>query len=266
MWWVSTSAAYSSVQDFNPECVPVSDAEKAVLLHEIKEYENSYRFQIKIDETFGRRTADIRQGAILKYLTTNVLRKDMAVLDLGCAAGNLLKLVSEELKRLGSPGNMTGVELVPGWVKSGNKALHGRAFIVEGDATEFSLGNPSPQYDLVMMNDSLEHVMTNRYACLFKSISEHASKPGSFVYFHIPAPATQLDDRGQYFENVVPPHVIIQGLASYGFELYNFEQDTGTKRNSDVIMNRHGTPKYVHVLFRKAATSDVFWSSQNEHI
>jgi SAM-dependent methyltransferase len=254
-------------QGFNPVCVPLLESEKLSLLHEIKEYEKSYRFQEKLDETRGLRAPDPRQGSIAKYLARNALRKNMSILDLGCAAGNLLKLVSKELERLGGQGNLTGIELVPGWVTGGNQALNGTAHIIEGDVTDFKLGSPPPQYDLLMMNDALEHVLTTRYACLFKAISEHTTKPGSFVYFHIPAPATQLLDHEQYFENVVPPHVLISGLAAYGYELYNFEQDTGTRSrfNFKTIMNGYGTAKYLHILFRKPATKKVFKSSQNQH-
>jgi len=201
----------------------------------------------------------------LDYLKRHVLRKDLSVLDLGCAAGNPLRLISNELVRLGGYGNLTGIELVPGWVSAGNQALENFAKIVEGDVTKFSLGSPLPQYDLVMMNDVMEHIMTNRYACLFRSIAMHAMKPGTFIYFHIPSPLTQLYDTGQYFENVVPPHVIIDGLATFGYEIYDFEQDVDTLIRGKTVRNQAGSSKYIHMLFKKSTTFKVFSSSQKEH-
>lgn len=246
-----------NIADFEPVCTPLTDTENAVIQKEISDYENNHRFEAKILEVQGLKKVDSRQQAIVKYLQGTVFRSCLSVLDLGCAAGSPLRLVSDALASMGGHGNLTGIELVPGWVTAGNKALQNVATLVEGDVTDFFLGSPAPQYDLVMMNDVLEHVMTKRYACLFQTISIHTTRPGSFVYFHIPAPLTQLNERGQYFENVVPPHVIVQGLATYSFELYDFSQD-----HEIGVLNSHGTPKYIHMLFRKAETPNVFSSAE----
>ena len=85
------------------------------------------------------------------------------------------------------------------------------------------------------------------------------------MYFHLPSPTTQLYDRGQYFENVVPPHLIVAGLATFGFELHVYEQDVDTKINGKTVMALHVKPvnKYVHLLFRKT-NEDVFRSKTSE--
>lgn len=249
------------VEQFNPQCQPKSTAAEEVLLREIYDYEKNHRFKTKIIEVRGLKAPDPRQHAILNFLKENVLAKDMSVLDMGCAAGNVLKLVSESLTGMGGYGNLTGIELVPGWVTEGNKALQGIAKLHRGDSTELYLGG---KYDLMMMNDVLEHVMTDRYGCLFANIDKYA-KEGSYVYFHLPSPTTQLYDRGQYFENVVPPHLIVVGLATFGFELHAYEQDVDTKINGKTVMARHDKPvtKYVHLLFRKTS-EDVFRSKTSE--
>jgi len=148
----------------------------------------------------------------------------------------------------------TGVELVPGWVAAGNEALGGTAQLFEGDITDFTFALPAPTYDLIMMNDSMEHIMANRYACLFRRLRQY-TKPGSVVYIHVPSPETQLDDKGQYFENVVPPHLLIEGMAAYGFQLRHYGQDMRTLNG---IKNRRGTYKYVDILFQRASTDEVF--------
>jgi hypothetical protein len=148
----------------------------------------------------------------------------------------------------------TQVELVPGWVAAGNEALGGTAQLFEGDITDFTFALPAPTYDLIMMNDSMEHIMANRYACLFRRLRQY-TKPGSVVYIHVPSPETQLDDKGQYFENVVPPHLLIEGMAAYGFQLRHYGQDMRTLNG---IKNRRGTYKYVDILFQRASTDEVF--------
>ncbi len=96
--------------------------------------------------------------------------------------------------------------------------------------------------------------MANRYACLFRRLRQY-TKPGSVVYIHVPSPETQLDDKGQYFENVVPPHLLIEGMAAYGFQLRHYGQDMRTLNG---IKNRRGTHKYVDILFQRASTDEVF--------
>ena len=96
--------------------------------------------------------------------------------------------------------------------------------------------------------------MANRYACLFRRLRQY-TKPGSVVYIHVPSPETQLDDKGQYFENVVPPHLLIEGMAAYGFQLRHYGQDMRTLNG---IKNRRGTYKYVDILFQRASTDEVF--------
>lgn len=248
---------------FNPTCSPIDEGS---ILKEIKDYEHNHRFKRKIAEVRGEVAPDERQPAIVKFLRhRKVLEKDMAVLDLGCAAGSPLRLVSQALNTLGGYGNLTGIELVPGWVDAGNAALAGIATLIRGDATNFDLGSPAPQYDLVMLNDVLEHVMPARYACLFESMARHAQRRGAYLYFHIPTPITQLTDTGQYFENVVPPHIIIEGLARYGFELVVYEPDMTVNSRGKRMLNSRHLPKYVHMLFQKAPDIRVFKGAQKEN-
>ena len=177
---------------------PLTQEDKAALRKEILDYEGNWRFHQKIQEVQGLRAPDPRQPAILAFFKEkNLLKKGMSVLDLGSAAGSMLKLVKHELDGLGGHGILTGVELTPGWVEAGNAALRPDATILEGDATDFTFALPASSYDFVMMNDSMEHIITSRYACLFERLKKYTS-PGSLVYMHVPSPETQLDDQHQH--------------------------------------------------------------------
>mmetsp|Transcript_15247 Transcript_15247/g.45612 ORF Transcript_15247/g.45612 Transcript_15247/m.45612 type:complete len:293 (+) Transcript_15247:89-967(+) len=254
--------AAAVVAEYNDICTPLTEEEKAALQKEISDYKHNPRFPQKIAEVQNKRRPDPRQPAILHFFEQHhMLRRGMTVLDLGSAAGNPLKMVRDKLAQMGGHGTLTGIELVPGWVEAGNAALGNTAHLFEGDVTDFTFELPEASYDLIMMNDSMEHIITSRYACLFERLNKY-TRPGSLVYMHVPSPETQLDDRGQYFENVVPPHVIIHGMAKHGFQLYFYGQD---QRTLGGIKNARHTYKYVDIVFKRPSTSAVFDSGAGAH-
>ena len=50
-------------------------------------------------------------------------------------------------------------------------------------------------------------------------------------------------------------HLLIEGMAAYGFQLRHYGQDMRTLNG---IKNRRGTYKYVDILFQRASTDEVF--------
>ena len=106
----------------------------------------------------------------------------MTVLDLGSAAGNPLKMVRDKLAQMGGHGTLTGIELVPGWVEAGNAALGNTAHLFEGDVTDFTFELPEASYDLIMMNDSMEHIITSRYACLFERLNKYRLRRRKMIF------------------------------------------------------------------------------------
>ena len=114
------------------------------LRDEVVEYSRDpMRFLPKIDEVRGAREPDPRQPGILAFLRRHALRGGkQSVLELGRAAGNVLRLVLTELERRGGPGAAVGVELVPGWALAASRYLrHWNATVVNADITEVDLGS-----------------------------------------------------------------------------------------------------------------------------
>ena len=106
------AASKANVQTFEDVCVPTTEEEKAVLAKEVTSYMHNWRYKLKIREVQGLAKPDPRQPAILAYLVRHrLLRKGMNVLDLGSAAGSVLKMVRDELDKNGGHGVLTGVEL-----------------------------------------------------------------------------------------------------------------------------------------------------------
>ncbi|KAI8462846.1 MAG: S-adenosyl-L-methionine-dependent methyltransferase [Monoraphidium minutum] len=241
-------------------CTAKSGNDEKALAEEIKDYERSARFRVKIDEVRGLRASDTRQASIVAWLQANVLVDGQSLLDLGCAAGNVIKTVNASMADRGGLGKIVGVELVGGWASVAREALPG-ATILEGDITEVDIPSSLGSFDVVLLNDVLEHVQGSRHGCLMRQI-QRATHVGSAVYMHTPSPETQLVEAGQYYENVIRHHEIIYLMALAGFQLEKFEFDTSTNcgTNADHIkipsFSRakcivNGVPKYYHMLFRR---------------
>lgn len=283
-------------QYFDTNCVKRSAADLAKLKREVTSYENSPLFQIWVKDALAQKKPDARYPAIVGFLRSHVLLPSYSVLELGCAAGAVLRHVAEALTSMGGHGDLAGVELVPGWVEVAKRAVP-NASIINADFTDIDqikLG--SEQFDLVMLNDVLEHAMVHRHACLFNVISKLSKPSTGAVYFHVPTPETQIAEGKsaghQFYENVVPYHQVINGMAAFGFELELFQLDrdtdcgTGKENTLAAEMERsrqrgqrpttkalgakcsfgpnlHRHPKYAHLLFRRSEEKSLVLASQS---
>lgn len=261
-----------------PECVEKTLDETAELQKEIEDYEKSEKFFNKITEVKGGAKISSVHSAIVDYVTSNILKPGFSVLELGAAAGVIIGRIFDaynkidELRKL-PRGRFQGVELVDGWVAFANQHFAGNISFVKGDITEFDLGH-NGTFDLIIMADVMEHVQKNRYSCLLQKLSE-VTHPGSIVYMHTPTPEAQLKDARQYFENVLPHHLLVAGMASAGFELVEFIHDKTSKchtwsrlrhvRKSPVLPKglrggrcyQNGWLKYYHATFVRVDQPEV---------
>jgi ubiquinone/menaquinone biosynthesis C-methylase UbiE len=113
-------------------CIPITPEQKASLQKEVKDYEANFRFVWKMDEVKGleltanpydlsiedKYRVNPHHTAIDKYLREKVLQPDWSVLELGCGAGMMLRMVQQAYDRgIGAHKEIVGVELVTGWVK-----------------------------------------------------------------------------------------------------------------------------------------------------
>jgi 2-polyprenyl-3-methyl-5-hydroxy-6-metoxy-1,4-benzoquinol methylase len=261
-----TTVDITNVQEAVTVCIPITPEQKAALSKEISDYEKSSRFTLKVKEVQGKERVAQHHIAINKYLKEKVLQPGWSVLELGCAAGMMLKMVQEayESGGIGAHQELVGVELVTGWVKFA-QSYHKSIKVFEGDITEFTLPDPYARktFDFVMLNDVAEHIQKERYGCFFANLAS-LTHEGSIVYMHTPTPQAQLRDKGQYVENVLPHHYLFMGMALAGFELVTFEHDLDTlcreksaKESIPRGINKarciyNGWPKYYHAVFRKS--------------
>jgi SAM-dependent methyltransferase len=247
-------------------CRPLTDMAKHELANAVALYETDSRYEVKQAEARGERDLDTRAHACLRFLRERVLVKGQSVLDLGCAAGAALKHIQIILTELGGHGKLVGVELVPGWVQEARRLFEPSMSFYNADITEFNLDET---FNVITLHDVIEHVQPERLFCLVHKLKK-ASRPGTAVYFHVPSPETQLADDGQFFENVLPFHILVDLMATAQFQLEYFSYDTYTDcdrhggvsgfstRNMNASCVVNGAPKYAHMLFRFTDQEQVF--------
>lgn len=261
-----------SVQDIVTKCLPMTEKQKIDLASEIKDYMNSPKFHQKINEVKSNEATPIHTS-IAKYLTDHVLQANWSILELGCAAGMMLQMVGDACKgdaNLGSARDLVGIELTTGWVKFAENHFDDIS-IYEGDITDFDLPAPytTVTFDFVMLNDVMEHIQKDRYGCFFDMIKKKTHR-GSVVYMHTPTPEFQLTETDQYYENVLPHHHVILGMALAGFELVALDHDmevgclsrTPTLHVPKRIQCAHSPPGkwplFYHMIFHRSADDRVF--------
>ena len=265
----------TNAMQFVRSCEAKTKDERDKLVAEIQKYEKSTKFFEKIREAKGEIGATAGHKGIVTYLREKILQPGWSVLELGCAAGGMLRFVQDYYHTQSFPhGSLVGVELVTGWVNFA-QTYYKDIKIYEGDITEFAIPEPykGTTFDMVMLNDVMEHIEKKRYGCLFSQLDK-VTHPGSIVYMHTPSPMTQIADRGQYFENVVPHHFVVMGMAMSGFELVQFEHDVDTvcdggHKDLPRLLNSakcyyNGWPKYTHQVYRKVHDSAVLNVSSSE--
>jgi hypothetical protein len=84
---------------------------------EAAHYEKIKKFKAKIREAKGEAPVASPHASVIKFLSEKMLDPGMSILELGCAAGVMLKLVKQAyVDGIGGYGDLVGVELVQGWV------------------------------------------------------------------------------------------------------------------------------------------------------
>lgn len=262
-------------------CVAVNEQTRADMAREIEHYTSTKKFRRKIYEAnrieHPKQAKSMRRyDSMLKFLEKHVLEGQRRLLDLGCAAGAMIKWMGNIHRQMGGPPlEAVGIELVPGWVENANKHFPQYRFF-QGDITE-EIPGVSETFDVITLNDVMEHIIVERYGCLFQNLKRY-SHAGTLVYMHVPCMETQIQEgrnkRGQYFENIVSQNQLIAGMRCAGFELVRFEFDEtilGHQFTHDTCLSpspdgsasreclreKKGYPKYYHILFRQSYDSTV---------
>lgn len=147
---------------------------EAALLKEAAAYENSPKFRHKIAELRGER----RIEPAIERLLGVLVQQGTSVLDLGAGAGNVARMAKA---RAGKGARVSGVELVPGWVRAATSVVPDVDFH-QGDLTAARL---NATFDLILMLDSMEHIPPFRRPQLWRTLRTHAA-PGATLYMHLP--------------------------------------------------------------------------------
>ncbi|MEN6449994.1 MAG: class I SAM-dependent methyltransferase [Thermoguttaceae bacterium] len=143
------------------------------------------------------------------------LPKTARILDFGCGWG-------QQLLGLWCAGyrNIEGVELVPEQARLANESSQGRISVHCMDGRQFLAGRPEA-YDLVILNDVLEHIAVSDAVALLVQIRD-SLVPGGRIVIRVPNMASLLASYSRYLDIT---HVagytefsLMQALDQAGFQ------------------------------------------------
>ncbi len=119
------------------------------------------------------------------------LAKDAAILDCGCGYGHQLYALS----KMGFT-NLTGIELTEGSYAIAKLELSGMADVEHAEAFDYLRTCPG-QFDLILLNDVLEHVPREK-TLEFLQLIRDALRPQGMVTIRVPNMASLLAQHSMY--------------------------------------------------------------------
>ena len=105
----------------------------------------------RLAEVYDRRWATYVEGSVRETLRRTDLRKDDAILDVGCGTGTLLAAIAER----GPGARLTGIDLSPAMLAVARTKLGGRASLVAGEAGRLPFTDR--RFDLVLSSSALHY-------------------------------------------------------------------------------------------------------------
>lgn len=150
-------------------------------------------------------------------------RRDAAILDVGCGQGR-------QLFELWCAGyrDLEGIEISEAQASAARKAAAGRVRIHLGEAGSFLAGR-TQCYDLVILNDVLEHLPLEAGAALLRAMRD-ALRPGGTVVVRTPNMATLGAAWSRYLDLThvlgFTEYSLVQLLEDAGFAEVRFYRDS----------------------------------------
>jgi ubiquinone/menaquinone biosynthesis C-methylase UbiE len=93
-----------------------------------------------------------RKWSVIRGLTDNTSQQPDAILEIGCAAGHLTKLISEHYPK----AKVTGIDVYKAAIYKANRMFPKLTFLV---ADAHKLPFPENSFDLVISSETIEHVV-----------------------------------------------------------------------------------------------------------
>lgn len=167
---------------------------------------------------------NIRHRSILHRMLRAGLRKDHAVLEIGCGVGTLTSLVARKVRQ----GSLLSVDISPHAIALARKRFQGndRVSFLVSDMSDFSVDR---KFDFIILPDVLEHIPEEQHEGLFATLAGHLA-PGGVIAIHIPDPFCLMwlhKERPEALQIVDQPLAILpmaERFARHGLLLDRYER------------------------------------------
>ncbi len=175
--------------------------------NKIIEFYNNFLPHLKQDHAGNN-----QRLAKVKTKLSQLVKKDMTILDIGCGTG----ITSKFMAQLG--GKVTAVDIAPKLIEYAKKeSKHKNVKYICQDVTTLDL---KKTFDLIVIVDCLEHITEEKIWWPFIDVIRRHTNKKTIIFLNIPAAQFQ-----KYMKEYHPGRLqIIDEVWSYGKIIFNFNE------------------------------------------
>lgn len=172
-----------------------------------------YRSQGLVDPRTYTKT---RSYFLRNYAALLPVKKDSAILDAGCGAGQFLNFL-----KLEGYTNLTGIDLSEAMLEIGRTVTHLQT-LWQTDVESYFLANPENKFSCIVANDMAEHLTKTELLAFLDLCHSHLSPAsGSLIILKVPNAASWFGARERYVdfthELAFTPESVAQVLRVTGY-------------------------------------------------
>ena len=216
-----------------------------VTTNEVKAYYNNFLSHLSYDHEHP----NLRHNKIKKELA-GIIKKDMAVLDLGCGTGVTTRYIAE----LGA--KVVGVDLSPKLIEFARaNSNHKNIKYFVGDITDYNFNKR--KFDVICLTDVMEHIPREKIPDLMKNVKKYIYI-NTIIYVNTPDSRLQCwlrencPGKLQIVDEPYSTVEILRWFSSIGFEAIKIK-----------IYGVNVPLQYISYVFVR---KDVFFHSYNKYL
>ncbi|TNE71901.1 class I SAM-dependent methyltransferase [bacterium] len=217
---------------------------------EIKDWYNSFSAsQVKTG-------VNLRHFTILKKLKKLGLKKNHAILEIGCGIGTLTGLLGAYVNK----GSLLATDISDQSITIATERLK-HLKQISFAVTDMENFNAGKQFDFIVLPDVMEHIPEENHGALFKTIASHMHQ-NSVICIHIPHPRmidytrTHQPEKLQVIDQAIEAPSIITNAFNAGLQLDEY--------NAYSLYDEYFD--YVFIVLRKMKLTDSKPFSQHKII
>ena len=225
---------------------------------------NSVRtFYDRFSQEQLRTGLNIRHRTILRNLKRLGLRRDSAVLEIGCGIGILTGLLGAYCRK----GTVVATDISPQCIELAQKCTRKMGH-VRYHVTDMDDFNVAEKFDFILLPDVLEHIPLEKHAALFATLQQH-SHPDTVVAINIPDPYllewyhAYGPEKLQIVDQPLYTHDLLQSIYANDFyleTLYRYALHTREPDYQWIVLKRRRALASIHPKSRWHLRRQSLWA------